>query len=80
MADALAVALLHSDENAPDGADGWSSRDLVHEATGMVVAQLGLSSGDALALLRAHAFVLDADLDEVARAVVERQILFHEEL
>jgi hypothetical protein len=42
----------------------------------MVVAQLGLSPQDALGILRAHAFVHDTPLAEIARQVVTRRLDF----
>ena len=42
----------------------WSSRAGIHQATGMVIAQLGISPDDALAVLRAHAYAEDIPLDE----------------
>ena len=48
----------------------------VHQATGIVVAQLAIAPDDALALLRAHAFAENATLDEIARVVVDRQLNF----
>jgi hypothetical protein len=51
--------------------EGWSS---VHLAAGTVAGQLGVSAGDALAVLRSYAFASDAQLREVARDVVERRL------
>ena len=58
-ADAATLLLLGlrsdpGDEQAWDRS--WGSRAEIHQATGMVVAQLGISAADALARLRAHAF------------------------
>jgi ANTAR domain/GAF domain len=53
---------------------GWSSRAAVHQATGMLAAQLHVSIDDAFALLRAHAFATGLDLADVAAAVVERRL------
>ncbi|MER5891025.1 ANTAR domain-containing protein [Streptomyces sp. NPDC001941] len=47
---------------------------VVHQATGMVSAQLGLSLVDALARLRAYAYANDVLLIEVAQGVVARRI------
>lgn len=78
LADALAAALLQDSEATGEGSEGgsWSNRAEVHQATGMVVAQLSVGVRDALALLRAHAFALDLDLSEVAHAVVTRALVF----
>jgi ANTAR domain len=54
--------------------ESWSSRSVAHQAAGMVAGQLGISAGDALAVLRSHAFASDAQLREVAREVVERRL------
>lgn len=52
----------------------------VHQATGMVLVQLGVSAQDALARLRAHAFGEQRLLIDVARDVVSRRLQFTEEL
>ena len=54
----------------------WGNRAEIHQATGMVVAQLGISAADALARLRAHAFAEQRLLGEVARDVVARRLRF----
>lgn len=59
----------------PESLSRWSgSEQVVYQAVGMVVAQLGLGPSEALARLRAHAFADDTTLDEVALAVVERRL------
>jgi hypothetical protein len=50
----------------------------VYQATGMVLAQLGVSAGSALARLRAYAFVHDRPINEVAHDVVARRLRFSE--
>jgi hypothetical protein len=57
----------------------WGNRAEIHQATGMVVAQLGISAADALARLRAHAFAEQRLLGEVARDVVARRLRFTRE-
>ena len=90
LADALAFAdtagmlLLDGAAGAPpDGGDPVWQRDgatprqaVVHQATGMILAQLGVSAETAFARLRAYAFAHDAALAEVARDVVERRLRF----
>jgi hypothetical protein len=78
LADALAAALSHDADLLSDLGPGgsWANRAQVHQATGMVVAQLAIGVRDALAILRAHAFALDQPLAEVARAVVARELVF----
>ncbi|MEQ3541794.1 GAF and ANTAR domain-containing protein [Pseudonocardia tropica] len=51
----------------------------VHQATGMVLAQLGCSPTEALARMRGYAFAHDMLLADVAREVVARRLAFTEE-
>jgi len=53
-----------------------SSRREVHQATGMVLAQLNISAEDAALLLRAHAFASGRSVREIATDVVERRLDF----
>ena len=55
---------------------GWSDRAQVHQAVGMVVAQLRVSTEDALAILRAHAFAEGTNLDVIAALILERRLDF----
>lgn len=55
---------------------GSDFRFLVHQASGMVSAQLEVSVGEALVRLRAYAFSHDRPLTDVARDVVARQLRF----
>ena len=57
----------------------WSSRAEVHQATGMVTAQLHISPADAMALLQAHSYAQDRHLHEVAQDVVAGTIDFTED-
>lgn len=52
------------------------SRRQVHQATGMVLAQMKISAEDALLLIRAHAFSSGKSVREVAALIVDRQITF----
>jgi len=52
----------------------------IHPATGMVVAQLQISATDALARLRAHAFVHQRLLIDVCRDVVARRLVFTQDM
>ena len=54
-------------------------RAVVHQATGMVVVQAGVSAETALAKLRAYAFSHERPVDEVARDVVARRLRLEEE-
>jgi hypothetical protein len=57
--------------------DGLSDRRaVVYQATGMISVQLGVSLGEALARLRAHAFAGGAAVGDVAADVVSRRLRF----
>ncbi|MHA7304933.1 GAF and ANTAR domain-containing protein [Arthrobacter sp. TMN-49] len=66
----------HSVEKDPALEKSLLSRREVHQATGMVLAQTGMSATDALLLLRAHAFSQGLTVREVARDVVNRELDF----
>jgi hypothetical protein len=66
-----------------DGAwwDGLhSDRAEVHQATGMILAQLGIPAQDAFVRLRAYAFAHRRPLGDVARDVVARRLVFAEDM
>ena len=68
-----------------DEGDDWldqavGHRAEVHQATGMVLVQLGVSATDALARLRAYAFVHQRLLFDVARDVVARRLVFTQDM
>jgi hypothetical protein len=78
LADAIGAALLRDpsiDAGLTDSG-AWSSRAAIHQATGMVIAQLRLDPDDALAILRAHAYAHDTTLAEIADLVVTRRLDF----
>jgi AmiR/NasT family two-component response regulator len=56
--------------------DSLNGRAEIHQAAGMVLAQLGVSAIDALARMRAYAFVEQRLLSEVAHDVVSRVLRF----
>ena len=82
LADLVTEAVLTMQSGAAPEELGWSfssaaeHRAVVHQATGMVVVQLDCSAQDAFVRLRARAFALGVEVDEVARLVVERQMRF----
>jgi hypothetical protein len=82
MADVAAEAVLGMQAGAPTGMlaatleVGGNFRFVVHQASGMVAAQLRISVGEALVRLRAHAFGNNQDLTEVAQDVVNRRLRF----
>ena len=52
---------------------------MVHQAAGMVSAQLEVSIVQALVRLRAHSFATGCALDDVASDVVARRLRFTDE-
>jgi hypothetical protein len=67
------------------GRDGWlepmvASRAEIHQAIGMVLAQLGVSADTALARMRGHAFAEQRLLIDVAHDVVARRLVFTENM
>jgi GAF domain-containing protein len=86
LANALAFAaiatraLIEGQGEANDGAaprgveQALESQFPVYQAQGMVMIQLGVSLGEAMARLRAHAYVQDRTLGSVARDVVARTL------
>lgn len=82
-ADTVALMFLGL-RNDPDDQQWWDQSSVshaeVHQATGMVVAQLGISAQDAFARLRGYAFSQGRLLDDVARDVVARRLRFTEDL
>jgi hypothetical protein len=52
----------------------------IHQATGMVLAQLGVSATDALARMRAYAFAEQRLLSDVAHDVVSRRLRFTQDM
>ncbi|MFQ6171613.1 ANTAR domain-containing protein [Oryzobacter sp. R7] len=80
VAGILAAALSERLEQE-DGAlvESWAERAEIHQAAGFVVAQLGLPVDDALALLRAQAYVRGTTMTQTARDVIQRRLTFREE-
>ena len=77
VAKVLTAALLADGPTQHDLGHGpWAERAEVHQATGMVVAQLGVPESDALALLRAHAYSHDQSVSTTAHAVITRRVTF----
>lgn len=58
--------------------EAWTSRSQIHQATGMIVAQVGVRTEDAMALLRGQAFARNTSLIEVARDIIRRRINFRD--
>lgn len=68
----------HQDPSEDDDrrAEGPYSRREVHQATGMVAAQLAIDVDDALLVIRGNAFSTGRSVREVAADVVARRIVF----
>jgi hypothetical protein len=64
--------------DAPDirGSEDHFSRRLIHQATGMVLAQLDISADDARLLIEGQAFASNRPMREVAEAILERRLDF----
>jgi hypothetical protein len=58
--------------------DATDSRTVVHQATGMIAAQLNVGVAEALIRLRANAFATDRPVDQVATEVVAGRRRFEE--
>lgn len=65
---------VHVDAGVPAFGGMPLSRAEVHQATGMVSVQMGVSLDQALVRLRAHAFAHDVQVAEVARDIVARHL------
>jgi GAF domain len=83
-ADTAALMLLGL-RTDPDHGGGWLDHTIahrveVHQATGMVSVQLDVSAAEALARMRAHAFVHNRLLIDIARDVVARRLVFTEDM
>jgi hypothetical protein len=88
VVDAVVVAALTSrsllawQAEAPPGTIAWQLEQIpnhrmeVHQATGRISVQAGVSVADALALLRAYAFSHDRPLGEVATDVAAGRVRF----
>ena len=84
-ADAAALMMLGLRTDPDQGGGGWldhavAHRAEIHQAAGMVSVQLDVTTDEALARMRAHAFVHDRLLIDVACDVVARRLMFTEDL
>jgi GAF domain-containing protein len=83
LADVATRAVLAIQANASAGEiaveleSGANLRFVVHQASGMVAGQLGVSITEALVRLRAYAFANDRAISEIAEEVVARHLHFH---
>jgi hypothetical protein len=79
LAAATAAALMRDPQAVADELEQgpWQSRSRIHQATGMVAAQLRLAPDDAVAVLKAHAYAGETTLSDVAARVLTRDLRFH---
>lgn len=81
-ADALLLLTLDQRAGISQGMNAFLDTEFterraeVHQATGMISVQLGVGVGEALALLRAHAYAHDRRLADVSADVVARRLWF----
>jgi GAF domain-containing protein len=78
------MALPRAEDAGDEDAEQWLSglaadHDQVYQATGMIMAQLGVGTDEALARLRAHAFADGSTALDAARDVVEHRLRFDRE-
>jgi hypothetical protein len=75
----LLLALEHSEppDQLPESLRvGWMGSSVVHQASGMIMVQLGCDVAAAFAALRARAYREDRSLYDVALNVIERRVRF----
>lgn len=74
----LSRAIRLSEGDVADDTDAGKqfSRREVHQATGMVLAQLGISALDAGLVIHGHAFAVGRFVQEIAEEIIERRLSF----
>lgn len=83
LADTACALLIDTSQDTFPNPDGREPEPVrlqhpeVHQATGMIIAQLGVSAAVALVRLRAYAYANERRLRDVARDVVARRLRFH---
>jgi hypothetical protein len=85
MSAAHMAALMFLGVRTDPGRGGWLDRSWygraeIHQATGMVLVQLGVSATEALARLRAYAFAEQRLLSDVAHDVVSGRLRFTQDM
>lgn len=80
VAEVLTETLFALQDAAPDDAlaaefdDAVAYRAQIHQASGMVSVQLGVSTHDALSVIRAYSFAHELPVEQVAVDIVERRL------
>ena len=83
LADTACAVLLDAEQGDGSRPDGQAPEQTgpqhpeVHQATGMIIARLGVTAAVALVRLRAYAYAQDRRLRDVAADVVARRLRFH---
>jgi hypothetical protein len=67
---------LHAAGREEPTATGPFSRRAIHQATGFVIAQCGVSAEDARLLLQGHAFAEGVSMEEIAQEVISGRLVF----
>jgi hypothetical protein len=86
FADAATAMVLHlQDHDEEDGVGSAligpiDNRAVVHQATGMITIQLGISLADALLRLRGHAYASGRAVSAIAADVVDRRLHLNNEV
>ena len=81
IAEVLTETVLSLDTSRAGGLggpldDAVAYRAQLHQASGMVAVQLGVSTWDALARIRAHAFATGVPINVIAADIVDRRLRF----
>jgi AmiR/NasT family two-component response regulator len=66
--------LHRSSREYTDDAGNPYSRRIVHQATGIVLAQLDVSADDARLVIQSHAFANDRSMMDVSRDIVDGRL------
>jgi len=80
LAELATLTILDLQSNAAPGqlavglGGQWTHRSAVHQATGMVAAQLDTKLADAVARIRAHAFATDRSIYDVSTEIVSGRL------
>jgi hypothetical protein len=74
----LAIQAEVATESLAWGLEVDDYRAVVHQATGMISAQIDCGIGEALVRLRGHAFATDRPIDQVSADVVTGELRFDE--
>lgn len=77
FADAVGAVVVEEVHRPDPGS--WADSDVVAQATGMIVVQLGIDPADAATVLRARAFADRTTVVDISRRVVDRTLHFRDD-